>query len=178
MRPNDRRARGAEWNYAALTTRSSWQTEAASRGSYLPEFGAFRPSSWQRKKGRDARMLELAIKTQQVEPPESAVLDRAHLARMTFNDSGLEREILQLFERQAELLLNRMGRSEPPAIATLAHTLKGSAVGVGAGRVARAAAATEAAARSTPRECIEAMDQLARAVDEVRIEIAGLLRTG
>jgi hypothetical protein len=29
-----------------------------------------------------------------------------------------------------------------------------------------------------PRECIEAMDQLARAVDEVRIEIAGLLRTG
>jgi hypothetical protein len=66
-------------------------------------------------------MLELAIKTQQVVAPESAVLDRAHLARMTFNDSGLEREILQLFERQAELLLNRMGRSELPAIATLAH---------------------------------------------------------
>jgi len=123
-------------------------------------------------------MLELAIKTPQVVAPESAVLDRAHLARMTFNDSGLEREILQLFERQAVLLLNRMGRSEPPAIATLAHTLKGSALGVGAGRVARAAAATEAAARFTPRECIEAMDQLARAVDEVRIEIAGLLRTG
>jgi HPt (histidine-containing phosphotransfer) domain-containing protein len=123
-------------------------------------------------------MLQLADKTQEVVASESAVLDRAHLARMTFNDPGLEREILQLFHRQAELLLNRMGRSEPPSIATLAHTLKGSAVGIGADRVARAAAATESAARATPRECIEAMDQLARAVDEVRIEIAGLLRTG
>jgi len=123
-------------------------------------------------------MLQLEAKTHEVVAPASAVLDRAHLARMTFNDPGLEREILQLFDRQAELLLNRMGRSEPPAIASLAHTLKGSAVGIGADRVARAAAATEAAACSTPRECMEAMDQLARAVDEVRIEIAGLLRTG
>jgi HPt (histidine-containing phosphotransfer) domain-containing protein len=130
------------------------------------------------EKGRDARMLQLAVETQDAGALESAILDRAHLARMTFNDPGLEREILQLFNRQAELLLNRMGRSEPPAIATLAHTLKGSAVGIGAGRVAWAAAATEAAARSTPRECIEAMDQLARAVDEVRIEIAGVLRGG
>src|SRR5262245_23500794 len=130
------------------------------------------------EKGRDARMLQLAVETQDAGALESAILDRAHLARMTFNDPGLEREILQLFNRQAELLLNRMGRSEPPAIATLAHTLKESAVGIGAGRVAWAAAATEAAARSTPRECIEAMDQLARAVDEVRIEIAGVLRGG
>ena len=82
------------------------------------------------------------------------------IARMTFNDSSLEREILELFDRQAELLLSRMTRSEPPAIATLAHTLKGSAVGIGAGRVARAAAATELAARFTRRDCSEAMDRL------------------
>jgi hypothetical protein len=49
-------------------------------------------------------MLQLADKTQEVVASESAVLDRAHLARMTFNDPGLEREILQLFHRQAELL--------------------------------------------------------------------------
>jgi hypothetical protein len=54
-------------------------------------------------------MLQLADKTQEIVAPESAVLDRAHLARMTFNDPGLEREILQLFHRQAELLLNRHG---------------------------------------------------------------------
>ena len=55
-----------------------------------------------------------------------------HLARMTFDDRSLEREVLQLFERQAELLMERMRESEPAAIATLAHTLKGSAVGIGA----------------------------------------------
>lgn len=54
------------------------------------------------------------------------VLDRAHLSRMTFNDRSLEQEVLQLFERQAELLMARMRKSAPPAIATLAHTLKGS----------------------------------------------------
>ena len=120
-------------------------------------------------------MFQGAVKAQGAVALDSVVLDRAHLARMTFNDSSLEREILQLFDRQAELLLSRMTRSEPPAIATLAHTLKGSAVGIGAGRVARAAAATELAARSTRRNCSEAMDRLVHVVGEVRIEIAGLL---
>jgi hypothetical protein len=39
---------------------------------------------------------------------KSEVLDRAHLARMTFNDRNLEREVLQLFGRQAELLMQRL----------------------------------------------------------------------
>ena len=43
-----------------------------------------------------------------------ALIDRAHLARMTLGDANLEREILNLFERQAELLIGRM-RSLPPA---------------------------------------------------------------
>jgi HPt (histidine-containing phosphotransfer) domain-containing protein len=102
------------------------------------------------------------------------VLDRAHLSRMTFNDRSLEQEVLQLFERQAELLMARMRKSAPPAIATLAHTLKGSAVGIGAGRVAQAAAATEQAAGRAPNDCDNAIDQLAQAVDEVRAEIAAM----
>ena len=78
-----------------------------------------------------------------------AVLDRAHLSRMTFDDRSLEREVLQLFERQAELLMTRMRNSGPAAIATLAHTLKGSAVGIGAARVAQSvdAGALKALAR-------------------------------
>jgi HPt (histidine-containing phosphotransfer) domain-containing protein len=100
------------------------------------------------------------------------VLDRAHLSRMTFNDRSLEEEVLQLFERQAELLTARMHKSAPAAIATLAHTLKGSAVGIGAGRVAQAAAAAELAASSAPDDCDDAIDQLVQAVDEVRAEIA------
>src|SRR6516165_9359445 len=95
------------------------------------------------------------------------VLDRAHLSRMTFNDRSLEQEVLQLFERQAELLMARMRKSAPAAIATLAHTLKGSAVGIGASRA-------EQAAGRAPHDCDDAIDQLAHAVDEVRAEIAAM----
>jgi HPt (histidine-containing phosphotransfer) domain-containing protein len=123
-------------------------------------------------------MVQAAVRDQEGAAPGGAVLDRAHLARMTFKDCVLEREILQLFDRQAEILMQRMRGSEPAAIATLAHTLKGSAVGIGACRVARAAAATELAASSAPGECRGAIDGLAQAVDEVRIEIAALQRMG
>lgn len=123
-------------------------------------------------------MVQAAIKACKREgaAQEYVVLDRAHLARMTFNDRSLEREVLQLFERQAELLMDRMRRSGPAAIATLAHTLKGSAVGIGADRVARAAAGAELAAGSAPDDCKGAINQLAQAVDEVRIEIAAMQR--
>lgn len=107
----------------------------------------------------------------------TALIDRAHLARMTFNDQSLEREVLQLFDRQAELLIARMRRSDPPAIATLAHTLKGSATGIGAGHVAHAAAAAEVVAGNAPAECTRAIEQLAQAVDDVRVAIAAILRT-
>src|SRR5439155_20694230 len=100
-------------------------------------------------------MAQAAVKLfeQGVGAPDRAVLDRAHLARMPFNDPGLEQEVLQLFDRQAEMLMQRMSRSEPAAVATLAHTLKGSASGIGACGVARAAAAAEIAASSAPADC-------------------------
>ena len=107
---------------------------------------------------------------------EDAVLDRGHLSRMTFGDHDLEREVLQLFDRQAELLLGRMRVSEPAAVVTLAHTLKGSAVGIGAGRVACAAESAELVASRAPRECRRAIDQLTQAVNEARAHIAAILR--
>jgi len=107
----------------------------------------------------------------------SGVLDRSHLARMTFGDRSLEREVLQLFERQAELLMARMRGSEPAAIATLAHTLKGSAASIGAGGVARAAEDTKLSASRAPAECGRAIDQLAEAIKEALVEIGAILRT-
>ncbi len=50
-------------------------------------------------------------------------IDRVHLKQMTFGDRGLEREILQLFDRQTELLLARMRATDSEALAALAHTL-------------------------------------------------------
>ncbi len=112
-----------------------------------------------------------------VERVDDAAIDRSHLSRMTFGDRSLEREVLQLFDRQAELLMERMRTSEPAAIATLAHTLKGSAVGIGAGRVARAAAATRTGREpARPANAACAIDELARSVDEARAQIAALLR--
>ena len=112
----------------------------------------------------------------QHEALDAAVLDRNHLARMTFGDRSLEREVLQLFDRQSELLLERMRTSEPAAIATLAHTLKGSAVGIGATRVASAAAEVEATAQAKPGESGRAIDALAQAVEEARAAISALIR--
>ena len=124
-------------------------------------------------------MAQAAVKLFENAPGDragNAAIDRSQLSRMTFGDRSLEREVLQLFDRQAELLMERMNASGPAAIATLAHTLKGSAVGIGAGRVARAAAAAELAASHGPDECSEAIAELARSVAEARAQIAGLLR--
>ncbi len=104
------------------------------------------------------------------------VIDRDHLARMTYGDRSLERELLELFDRQAGILLARMrDDSEAAAVAGLAHTLKGSAVGIGAVGVAEAAAAAECAAGLSQPERRAAIDRLAAAVDRVRPEIVRLL---
>ena len=73
-------------------------------------------------------------------------IDVTHLARMTLGDASLEREVLQLFDRQADILLARMQQVTPTAAAAYAHTLKGSSSGIGAFKVARAAEAVENAA--------------------------------
>ena len=98
----------------------------------------------------------------------------AHLARMTFGERRLEIEVLRLFERQAELLLGRMREVGPEGVATLAHSLSGSAKGVGAWRVAAAAEAAECAVKEhMPLDT--AIAGLAVSVAEARRAIAGLL---
>jgi hypothetical protein len=107
---------------------------------------------------------------------ERPAIDRAHLKQMTFGDLGLERELLELFDRQAEQLMARMRASDAAVLAMLAHTLKGSARGVGANDVARAAVVAEAAAAGSPAQRSAALDGLAAAIDAARGEIAALLR--
>jgi HPt (histidine-containing phosphotransfer) domain-containing protein len=104
---------------------------------------------------------------------EAAVIDAAHLARMTLGDRKLEREVLELFDRQAEMLLARMRAAEPAGVASLAHALVGSARGIGAWRVAAAAEALEAAIAATGQP---ALRELTAAVGEARRAIGGLLR--
>jgi HPt (histidine-containing phosphotransfer) domain-containing protein len=109
--------------------------------------------------------------------PAERPIDVDHLARMTLGDSSLEREVLQLFDRQAEMLLARMQLAAPAAAAAHAHTLKGSSSGIGAWKVARAAEAVEfAATRKGAADIAAAIGCLGAAVAEARLAIAELLR--
>lgn len=119
--------------------------------------------------------MALAAMLQADMAPAVPAIDRVHLKQMTFGDRSLERELLQLFDRQAELLLARMRASDSATLAALAHTLKGSARVIGASEVARAASAAEQAAGSSPAECAAAIDVLAAAINAARGEIAALL---
>ena len=104
-------------------------------------------------------------------------IDLVHLARMTRGDRSLEREVLQLFDRQATMLIGRMQSSAAPAVSAAAHVLTGSARGIGAWPVARAAQAVEQAAAGVGEaELTAAVERLGAAVESARSVIAELLR--
>ena len=107
--------------------------------------------------------------------PVEQAIDLDHLSRMTQGERSLEREVLQLFDRQATMLTVRMREAAPPVIAASAHTLKGSARGIGAWRVARAAEAVELAA-SNKAKLETAVRTLGASVNEAKAAIADLLR--
>ena len=107
--------------------------------------------------------------------PEGGVLDRNHLAHITLGDGALEREVLRLFHRQAAMLLGRMANQAPRVIAALAHTLTGSARGVGAWQLAAAAEAVERAAVGCDQAGMKgAVERLCTAVAQAQAVIAGL----
>jgi HPt (histidine-containing phosphotransfer) domain-containing protein len=76
-------------------------------------------------------------------PGMERILDLDHLARMTGGDEALELEVLRLFAMQCDVVLGRMRGASPAVIGALAHTLNGSARGVGAWAVTEAAETVE-----------------------------------
>jgi hypothetical protein len=105
-------------------------------------------------------------------PADEPAIDIMHLYRMTLGDHGLEREVLALFDRQIDLLIARMPAVDAAGVGALAHTLKGSARGVGAWPMARAAEAVEAAPAA---ELARAVAALAAAASEAHAAIADIL---
>lgn len=105
-----------------------------------------------------------------------AAIDIEHLGRMTLGERSLEREVLELFGRQADMLLPRIRRGDPALAAASAHTLKGSAAGIGAFGVARAAEAVERAQKGhRDGNFVIAIETLAVVLEETKAEIARLL---
>ena len=103
------------------------------------------------------------------------VLDEGHLRRMTLGDQSLEREVLRVFARQIALMLKRIACAEPGHAGAAAHTLKGSASGLGAWRVANAAEKLEEAAAGSGNMS-EAIAELEIAGGEVRAAIEARLQ--
>ena len=106
--------------------------------------------------------------------PAAPAIDLDHLRRMTLGERSLEREVLALFDRQSAMLFARMDGPDPGVIGAAAHTLKGSARGIGAWGVARAAEVLEQAGPAQRPASIRA---LGSAIAEARMAIAELLRT-
>ena len=107
-------------------------------------------------------------------------LDLVHLARQCLGDRELAAELLGLFRLQARALTAQLSGSERlsfEAKTKIAHTLRGSALAVGAGRVARAAGRIEELASApSDRGSAEApaIDALLSAVAEALAEIERL----
>jgi HPt (histidine-containing phosphotransfer) domain-containing protein len=107
-------------------------------------------------------------------------IDQVHLDRMTLGDRGLEREVLEIFARQTVMTLERIAGSGPACAAAAAHTLKGSARGIGAWRVAEAAERLEHAAAGAGDEAamLSALADLEAASLEARVAIGLRLSEG
>jgi HPt (histidine-containing phosphotransfer) domain-containing protein len=106
-------------------------------------------------------------------------IDLVHLFRMTVGNYRLQHEILDLFDQQIGLLVDRMRDAGPPALAALAHTLKGSARSIGAWELVRAAEEVEAAVANGGdighglKAIAAAGERVRSAIDEMRQSEAG-----
>jgi hypothetical protein len=108
--------------------------------------------------------------------PGAQAIDLAQLSRMTLGEESLEREVLALFDLQAGMLLARMANEAPKVVAGLAHTLTGSARGIGAWTVAEASEAVERVACTSGSVTLNgAVDRLSSAVAEAQAAITTIL---
>jgi len=122
--------------------------------------------------------------------PDDGPIDLQHLARMTLDDAGLEREVLGMFVKQSTRIVDALAASPADALGNavgdalvLAHTLKGAARAIGAFRVAAGAAGVEAALRQgvDPSQAFyqgfsQALEELYDAVAEACAAAEAILR--
>ena len=100
-------------------------------------------------------------------------IDLVHLSHYTLGDSTLEREILQLFRAQSRIYLDRLRDSDSKGDwFEAAHTIKGSARGIGAWQVAEFAEAAEMSKAGKSKSVLAALET---SINEVNAYIKGIL---
>lgn len=111
-----------------------------------------------------------------LQPPASGrPVDLVHLSRFTLGDEKLEREVLKLFRVQTRIYLDRLEvAADSTSWRDAAHTIKGSAMGIGAWTVASAAQMAEELA-DTPAGKGAALKELKSAIDAAVTFIDALL---
>lgn len=100
--------------------------------------------------------------------PDGRPIDLVHLSRYTLGNREIEREVLEMFRGQSRRFLGRLAEADDIASWQIAaHTLKGSAKGIGAWSVAWAAEAAEGLPGGPEGEgAARALDRLAAAIEE------------
>ena len=103
----------------------------------------------------------------------TGAVDFDYLERFTLNDAALIDEVLGLFREQAEMWIRLL---DPKGAADIwrdgAHTLKGSALGIGANDLARVCGEAEAAAGEAPAYREALLGRLQHALDFAMADIA------
>ena len=110
-------------------------------------------------------------------PSSGRPVDLVHLARYTLGNRSLEREVLKLFRTQSEIYLQRLKEAGADKDwVDAAHTIKGSARGIGAWQVAKSAEAAEAlSGKKRKAGSVEILRELERRIEEANGYIASLL---
>lgn len=105
------------------------------------------------------------------EPSKARPIDLVHLSRQTLGDRALEQEVLGMFVVQLAAARENLAAAKEADRRMIAHTLKGTARGLGAFKLGDCAAAIE----DTPEN--EALiARLSKAIDEVRDFVAAINR--
>lgn len=104
-------------------------------------------------------------------PSKGRPIDLVHLATQTMGDKTLELDVLQMFARQARMLMKDLSGDDLALRQPAAHRLKGAALAVGAFNVAAVAGGVE----DKPDDA-EALSALSAAMLETELFILKLCR--
>ena len=108
--------------------------------------------------------------------PQLHPIDMGHLARQTMGDTGLEFEILRMFDQMAKVYYGRLEVSTNVSDLLMnLHALKGAAAGVGATSIARLAQVMETELKDGSPVNPEHIDDINMAVEEVSAFVASWL---